>query len=154
MKKVNLKKPKPKAKAKPRAKKSTKTKSQLKLKNAFYSGFCLTDNKNFALFNIEKQFLVDNDINYSVNFKLTENDLNMMLDRSIQLKHKIDKEKNIVVFSDYGQVDMQYFKLFKLIYLTCIFVPVIEWNGNQSNRLIAGLPNKQGKPIGVLKTIL
>jgi hypothetical protein len=116
-----------------------------------FSGFCATDNKNFALFDVSEHFLVDNDYTPVLDFKLSENDLSMIIDRNNQIK--VSKGNLKVTFTDYGLVDRKYFNLFISINSNCKFYPVTEWFGTKANRLIAGLPEKAGKPIGVLKTV-
>jgi hypothetical protein len=116
-----------------------------------FSGFCATDNKNFALFNVSEQFLVDNGFNVVLDFKLTEDDLWMLIDRNQQIQPQIGLGK--VNFPQYGMVNKMYFDLMTSNRPSCMFFPVIEWFGKASNKLIVGLPNREGKPIGILKTV-
>lgn len=117
-----------------------------------FSGFCATDNENFALFDISKQFLVDNQYSPVLDFKMSENDLSMIIDRNKQIK--VSKGNLKVTFVDYGLVDRKHFDLFISLNPDCEFYPIIEWFGKSANRLVVGLPEKAGKPIGVLKTVI
>lgn len=117
----------------------------------YFSGFCATDNKNFALFNISEQFLVDKGYIPVLNFKLSEDDLWMLIDRDNQIKASRGNLK--VTFNGFGMVDRKHFDLFISLNPNCQFYPVTEWFGITSNRLIAGLPERSGKPIGILKTV-
>ena len=57
----------------------------LKNQEVWFSGFCFTDNKNFAFFDVTEQFAVDNGFNDVLSFKLTEDDLQMIIDRKKQI---------------------------------------------------------------------
>lgn len=116
-----------------------------------FSGFCATDNSNFALFDVSEQFLVDNGFMPVLDFDLSENDLWMLIDREHQIKPSIGNIK--VTFKGYGLVDRKHFDLMHSHCPNVVYYPVTEWFGNASNRLLAGLPEKMGKPIGVLKTV-
>lgn len=123
------------------------------VKSVIYSsGFCITDNKNFVIFNAPINFLVDKGIKNVIDFKLTEDDLWMLIDRSKNIKPSKGNMK--VAFKEYGLVDRKYYDLLIDLNPNCQFYPVTEWFGTASNRLLAGLPDKDGKPIGVLKTIV
>jgi hypothetical protein len=132
-------------------------KVRLKTKNhakpvIYSSGFCITDNLNFALFNAPVNFLVDKGFSNVLSFKLTEDDLWMLIDRSKNIRPSKGNVK--VTFQGFGLVDREYFDMLTSINPDCQFYPVTEWFGTASNRLMVGLPDKEGKPIGVLKTIV
>ena len=139
-----------KLKLKPQLKEKLK---QLRVSKSpiYYSGFCVTDNKNFALFDVPEQFLVDKGFTNVLNFQLTENDLWMLIDRKNQIK--ISRGNLKVTFTGFGMVDRKHFDLFTSLNPKIEFYPVTEWFGNASNRLFVGLPDCTGKPIGVLKTV-
>jgi hypothetical protein len=118
----------------------------------YSSGFCITDNKNFALFNVPINFLVDKGITDVLSFKLSEDDLWMLIDRSKSIRPSKGTAK--VAFGVFGLVDREHFDMLTSINPNCQFYPVTEWFGTASNRLLVGLPDKEGKPIGVLKTIV
>lgn len=122
-----------------------------KVKDVYFSGFCATDNKNFALFNVPRDFLVDKGYANVLNFKLTEDELWMLIDRNKLIKPSKGLYK--VTFKDYGLVERKHFELINSINKFCSFHPVIEWFGKRCNRLIVALPEKTGKPIGILKTV-
>lgn len=124
---------------------------KLKKENVYYSGFCITNNINYALFDVPDTFLVDNSFEHVLDFSLNENDLWMLIDREHQIKPSLGTVK--VTFKDYGLVDRRHFDLLNKACPNCQFYPVTEWFGKASNRLLAGLPDKMGKPIGVLKTV-
>jgi len=140
-----------------RVKLAAKKRLQLKpvkktVKEIYYSGFCATDNNNFALFNVSEQFLVDKGFNRVLDFKLSEDDLWMLIDRNHEIKSSKGSLK--VSFDNYGIVDRTHFNLILSLNSYMIsWYPVVEWFGVASNRLIVGLPDKEGKPIGVLKTV-
>ena len=121
------------------------------LKEIYYSGFCATDNNYFALFNVSEQFLVDKGFNSVLNFKLSEDDLWMLIDRKNEIT--CSKGSLKVSFNNYGLVERKNFDLLCSLSPSISFYPVIEWFGTASNRLIVGLPDREGKPIGVLKTV-
>lgn len=116
----------------------------------FDSGFCLTDNNNFAFFKVLDDFFLDNKIKiHKIDFEFREEDLQMLIDRKKIIKPEIKEDK--IYFPDYGYVDKKLIDLFSGI--KYVFVPVTEWFNQQSNRLVAILLNDTfGKPIGVLKT--
>ena len=136
--------------------KKTKEKTKqinLETQTIYHSGFCATDNKNFALFNINKQFLVDKGFIHVLSFKLTEDDLSMLIDRKKQIKINSFLSAKNKTFENYGMVNRIYLNMFYDLNIKCQFYPVIEWFGKASNRLIVGLPDREGKPIGILKTV-
>lgn len=128
-----------------------KKKIKSNIKKVYFSGFCLTDNKNFALFNVSDQFLVDNEFSNALNFKLTEDDLWIIINRSNEIKPI--KENQDVFFKNHGTVKKEFFDLINNFH-KCKFFPITEWFGKKCNRLIVALPDKEGKPIGILKTIV
>lgn len=118
----------------------------------YSSEFCVTDNNNFALFNVLNEFLVDNDLINALKFDLTEDDLLMFIDRGSE-SIKPSKGNLKVSFGEYGFVDRKYFNLMTSYNENCIFLPITEWFNKRTNRLLAVLPNKEGKPFGILKTV-
>ena len=123
----------------------------LKKQKNFYSGFCLTDNKNYAFFNIQRQFLVDNDIVNVLSFNLRDEDLQMIIDKSNTLKPSIGGEK--VFFTDLGLVDRKLYDFILDLYPSCLWYKVIKWFNKNSNRLIVALNDQYSKPLVMLKTI-
>lgn len=123
----------------------------LKGKSVHFSGFCATDNKNFALFDVNRKFLIDRGFTDVLPFTLTEHELWMLIDRKQSLKYT--QIKNKVLFHDYGLVDKKHFQLLLSHTPECVFYPVTEWFGKASNRLVVALPDQFGKPVGILKTI-
>jgi len=124
-------------------------------KNFYVSNFCLTDNLNIAIFNIDNiKNNLDNDIKkiieLSTPWDFTEMDLQMIINRNIILVPKILNDS--VIFEGFGSVNSFFFNLI-VKSSNCIFCPVVEWNGHKSNRLITVLPEKLGQPLGVLKTV-
>lgn len=122
--------------------------------NIYYSDFCLTDNKNFALFNVFDQNWVDNIFTNVLPFDLREDDLSMLIDRRSKTI-KLSKRDSLIKVGNFGFVDSVYFNLLMGHIRTSnfIFLPVTEWFKRDVNTLIACLPNKQSKPTGILKTI-
>jgi len=117
----------------------------------FYSGFCLTDNDQFALFFVDKQFLFDNSMEMSkTKFELTENNLDMIINRKERLSPKCGNE--FVSFENYGLVKKDLFNWITSKFPKCVFSPVTEFFGNNVNTLVAVLQEEYGKPIGVFKT--
>lgn len=126
-------------------------KLQLTQDIVYFSGFCATDDKNYALFDVQRQFLVDKGFTSVLPFNLTEDDLWMLIDRT----HKVIPQIGIikVSFPGIGMVNRRYFNLLLSLNSQCEFYVVTEWFGMASNRLIVGLPDREGKPIGVLKLV-
>lgn len=135
------------------AQKKTLKLQRLNLKQdiTYFSGFCATDNKNFALFNVNEQFLVDKGFTDVLTFKLTEDDLWMLINRDYEIKPQIGILK--VKFDTMGMVSRKHFDLLFSVCPQCKFYPVTEWFGKASNQLIVGLPDREGKPIGILKPV-
>lgn len=117
----------------------------------YFSGFCATDNVNFALFEVPKQFLVDKGFDDVLDFNLTENDLWMLIDKDREVKPMIGNVS--VNFVGCGEVSRTHFDLLFALNPQCKYYPVVEWFGKASNRLIVGLHNDSGKPVGILKTV-
>jgi hypothetical protein len=116
-----------------------------------FSGFCLTDNQNFGLLFVDNKFLIDKGINVDVKqFSLTENELNLTIDRENNLIPSKGSEK--VTFDGIGMVDRKYYDMFKSIYPDCVFHPVHTWFDKRVNTLVAVLKEKYGKIIGIIKT--
>lgn len=119
-------------------------------KNLYYSGFCLTDNMNFALFYIDRKFLIDNKINLRLNeFTLLENDLLIEIDR----QQKIIPEKGVrkYRFGDVGLVGEEIVELFYYINKDATFFKVKSFFGKEVNTLFIVLSGEYGKPIGLVK---
>lgn len=118
----------------------------------FKSPFCLTDNLTYCFFGLPEQFFVDNRIDDVVLFDTTENDLRFTFDRATEvlienLSVSTSKENMGSVMSK------QAFDLFIQMNngKKCYYCPVTSWFGKESNRLIAVLPEKNKKPLGILK---
>lgn len=125
------------------------------LESYYLSQFCLTDNYNFALFNMDDEgFIFDKSIKEIIKsakeWEFKESDLQMIIDRNVFLTPEITNDK--VIFDDIGSVDKTFFDLI-VSNRECIFQPVIEWSAKESNRLVAIFLEKMGKPIGILKTV-
>ena len=130
-------------------KKITRKQFNLKRAKLYYSGFCLTDNKNFALFDVSDKFLIDNELKGVIPFQLSEDDLQMIIDRNDQLR--VSRGNILVTVDDYGLIDRNIFNLFDSD--QAIFHPVVEWFGKPCNRLITIVLGEGTKPIGVFKTV-
>lgn len=119
-------------------------------KSLFYSGFCLTDNKEFAIFYVDDKFLVDNKIKMNLNrFMLSENDLDMEINRDVQIipekgvrKYKVEENKYI---------NNELVDLFKKDFPECVFFKLKSFFGKPVNTLLIVLSEEFGKPIGLLK---
>jgi|PlaIllAssembly_1097288.scaffolds.fasta_scaffold01265_6 hypothetical protein len=120
-------------------------------KTLYYSGFCLTDNMNFAFFYADTKFFVDNMPTKTLNrFKLNEADLDIEVDRSKTLIPSKGVKK--VSFTDIGQVDRTIFNTMKNIYPNCVFHQVKTLFGQTVNSIVIVLHEDKGKPVGLLKT--
>ena len=123
----------------------------LKKNPLYYSGFCLTDNLDFAFFYTDSKFFVDNIPVKALNrFKLNEADLDIEIDRSKKLIPK--KGAKTVSFTDVGVIDREMFKVLKAIYPNCTFHHVKTFFGQPVNSIVIVLHEDQGKPVGLLKT--
>jgi hypothetical protein len=124
--------------------------SPIPSKKIYLSEFCLTDNFNFAIFNVPERFLLDNALNNTIDFELSEHDLQMVMDRKQQLIPNMSS--TTVAFHPIGIIKREYFDLVTAVDPECVFAMVIEWFGRESNRLIAALhKDMMGKPFGILK---
>ena len=121
-----------------------------KQKVLYYSGFCLTDNNKFAFFDINDQFVVDNDIKLKLNrFTLNEIELDLEIDREKQiLPSKGIKKVNLGI----GFVFRDLFDIFMKTYPECVFYPLLTFFGKKVNTLLIVLSEEYGKPVGLLKT--
>lgn len=117
----------------------------------YFSGYCATDNKNFALFGVNEQFLIDKGFDNVLNFELSENDLWMLIDRGKEIQPEFSLSE--ITFPLFGTVKRIYFDIVTQFNPEMHFFPITEWFGKTVNRLIACLPDKDGKPVGLLKTI-
>lgn len=123
----------------------------IKKAECYYSGFCLTDNLNFALFDISEQNIIDIGIKDVLPFAMSEDDLQMIINRTEQVR--VSRGIISVTIDGYGLVDRNVFNLFQSTDKS-IFHPVTEWFGNPCNRLITIVNDEGAKPIGVFKTII
>lgn len=117
----------------------------------YYSDFCLTDNDEFALFYIDRKFLVDNKVKMRLNkFTLSENELLIEIDRT----KKIEPEKNIrkFKFENYGLVKKEIIDMFYHISNEAAFFKVKSIFGKRSNNVFIVLSEEFGKPIGIVTT--
>ena len=109
----------------------------------YYSGFCLTDNKEFAVFYTNEQFLVDNNIDKSVilEFNLSENDLNMVVNKKAGKTppKKIPKDKQNI------------YEWFKHKYNDCVLYPIEEIFDIPVQDMVIVLEQDHGKPVGIIK---
>jgi hypothetical protein len=116
----------------------------------YYSGFCLTDNVSFAFFYADTKIIVDKiDTNGLNRFKFNESDLDMLVNKEVQLEPK--KKGKEFVF-DIGSIDCNVFNAMIALYPECVFHPIKEFNGNAVNSMIIVLQEEYGKPIGLFKT--
>lgn len=116
----------------------------------YYSGFCLTDNLNFAFFYADTKIFVDNIPNKGLNrFKLSEGELNIEFDREKEVKPS--KGLKEVSFIDIGYVDRAIFNTMKSIHPESVFHRVQTFFGQTVNSLIIVLHEEKGKPVGLLK---
>lgn len=123
----------------------------LSIKPLFYSGFCLTDNLNFAFFYADTKNFVDNISIKALNrFKLNEADLDMEIDREIEIIPSKGVKK--VSFPDIGQIDRVIFNTMKNMYPNCVFHQLKTFFGQAVNSMIIVLHEEKGKPVGLLKT--
>ena len=120
-----------------------------KNKNIYYSGFCLTDNDEFAFFDVSEQFLLDNQITNVLSFKLSEDDLQMLIDRN---PIKLSIGGDFVSFGNMGLIKRNLYNLIINLFPNCLFCKVINWQNKQSNRLIVVLADQYSKPLVMLKT--
>lgn len=124
----------------------------------FYSEFCLTDNKEFAFYDIDDQFLIDNHIDHSVLniFRFTENDFVMEIDRNKELSPKKGIQK---VCFDFGQkttkrfVKREIFDLVESYYPKRVFHPLKTYNDKRVNSIVIALSEKYGKVIALFNLI-
>lgn len=127
-----------------------KIKNYLSERKNYYSEFCLTDNNNYAFFNIKQQFLVDKGIHDVLSFNLREDDLQMVIDR-IQIKPSLGGD--FVTFENMGMIERKLYNFVINEFPNCLFCKVTNWQGKISNRLIVVLADLFGKPLVMLKTI-
>jgi len=117
----------------------------------YFSGYALTDNLNFVLLGVEKQFVLDNFIQDDIlGFNFSEESVDMRIDRRALL-HPIENDE-YVSFGVLGSVEKY---IFDLIVLHCprgSFIPIVDWFGETVNSLVCCL-SETGKPVAVVKTI-
>jgi hypothetical protein len=120
-------------------------------KTLYYSGFALTDNRNTILFSIDNNFLEKNNLtNELKEFNLNEDDLQIKFDRQQELKPFLSIDD--YTFDEIGSIKKETLDWFVQHYPKCILHKVTEWFGKSVNTLIIVLNNRQGKPVGVVKT--
>lgn len=120
-------------------------------KKLYYSGFAMTDNFKFIIFNISKQFILDNFIQDDiVNFIFNEEAVDMRIDRNVSLKPIV--KDNHIEFENFGSIDKNIFNMIVSISPLCSFMPVTEWFGGSVNTLVCCI-SSIGKPVAVVKTI-
>jgi len=107
----------------------------------FFSGYALTDNKNFAHFGVKK--LPRLNISYK-KFSFDENNLTFSLDTNIVPV----VNKNKVSFEDYF-IDIMYYNYFLKLKEDLQFFKLKEFLGKETTNKIL-IMNKLNKPIGVL----
>ena len=109
----------------------------------YFSDFCLTDNKEFAIFYADEKFIIDNDIDRSVilEFKLNENDLIILLDKKVGKfpSEKIPKNQTRI------------YEWFKSHFPKCVLYPVIEMFDIPVKNMLIVLERDHGKPVGIIK---
>ena len=121
-----------------------------KQKKLYYSGFCLTDNMDFALFYIDRKFIIDNNIKIRLNeFTLSENDLEIEIDR----ENKIVPEKGVrkFKFENVGLVSEEIIQMFYKLDKEATFYKIKRFFGKETNTLFIVLSGEFGKPIGLIK---
>jgi hypothetical protein len=117
----------------------------------YFSGYAITDNLNFILFDVDKQFLLDNFIQDDIlGFNFSEESVDMRIDRNVSL-HPIIHDSQ-VVFENFGSVEKRIFNLAVINSPRGSFMPVMEWFGEKVNSLICCI-SETGKPVAVVKTI-
>lgn len=120
-------------------------------KPLYYSGFCLTDNLNFAFFYADDKKIIDNFQTKDLNkFKLNEADLDMIVDKTEKLEPEENGEE--VIFKDVGFVYHDLFNTMKTLYPKCVFHKIQSFFGQDVNSMIIVLQEEFGKPVGLLKT--
>lgn len=109
----------------------------------FYSGFALTDNKNFIEFYIKKFPKLNQTFK---EFQFDESTLNFELGGSVEAY----EEKKYVVFDNFILDNKLFYHYFKAKYKEMQFYWFNKWLGKKRTGLIAIV--KDGKLIGLLKT--
>lgn len=120
------------------------------VKKLYWSGFCLTDNQNFAVFYADKRFLVDNSIKQAlVSFSQSENEVEIICDRENRLDYK---HRGLhLEFPEIGKVGVKLFNWFTSKYPKASFHRIFQLNGELVNTLIVVLEEMGGRPVGILK---
>ena len=129
-------------------------KNFLQQKQLLYSGFCLTDNNKFIFFDIDDDFLLENNIKISKDtLKVTEHSLEIAFDRENNLQ--ISGVGNKIYFEGFGErsIDKEIFDFIRKKYPECVFYKITEFFGKKVNTLVMVLQEAMGKPFGVLKTL-
>jgi hypothetical protein len=122
-----------------------------KIENPIYfSGFALTDNLNYILFHVNKQFILDNFIQDDIlEFIFSEESVDMQINRNVSLNPIIQNDQ--VEFTDFGLIKRSVYDLvIKHSPIKNSFFPVLEWFGEAVNSLICCLSD--GKMVAVVKT--
>ena len=134
--------------------KTHKKESPFKGMKLYLSNFMLTDNKNFALFDVNKHFLVDNEINDPIISDIKEEDLSMIIDRSSEivcLKGVLSITfKNKKTLEVIGTTTKSIFDIVTNKKNECVFFMVTEWYRQKTNLIIAVSNSKYEKPNGII----
>lgn len=138
-----------KEKIKQRIENTNKNLNPLKKQKNYYSGFCLTNNNNYAFFGVKQQFLVDKGIQDVLSFNLREDDLQMIINRE-PVKPSIGGQ--FVTFENMGMIKRDLYDFVIKEFPGCLFCKVTNWQNKRSNRLIVVLADQYGKPLAMLKT--
>jgi hypothetical protein len=122
-----------------------------KIKPLYYSGFCLTDNKNFAFFYAEDKKIIDKVSTKVLNrFKLNEADLDIIIDKTEMIVPK--KGLKEVTFSGIGLIERNLLNEMEKMYPKCVYHQIESFFGQRVNSMIIVLQEEFGKPVGLFKT--
>jgi hypothetical protein len=120
----------------------------------WYSGFCLTDQKHYALFFVDQEFMDSHHITDVREFQLGPDNLNMELDTGWTV-HDITRDllspQGPIQLGE-GVLDLIYWNWFKSKYPNMVVHKVRSFFGQQVFSLWVVLQEDKGKPVGILKT--
>ena len=118
----------------------------------YYSGFALTDNSNVILFYVKDDDLEKNSLTKQLKeFNLNEDDLQIQFNKQKPITPKLTNDDSYD-FEDIGFADKNLIDWFSQNYPKCTFYRISNWFGKEVNTLLIILSERNGKPVGVVKT--
>jgi hypothetical protein len=118
----------------------------------YRSDFTLTDNSNVILFYISDEDLEKNNLTKQLKqFNLNEDDLQIQFNKQKPITPKLTNDDSYE-FEDIGFADKTLIDWFSQNYPKCTFYRINNWFGKEVNTLLIVLSERNGKPVGVVKT--